>query len=382
MSPSPSRSPHPKSNGVSISSNIQHSPRSSSISLGYSYGQKSESSSFAYKISPGRSSNGNGVVRNASASTSRRLTPSSSTSSSPHHLPVSLPPTVPRMCVIVGRRGSVDSIASNRPSVHRRTSMSMSIHSSTNASPNLRNIGEGVLDDSDSTSSGSDGDEGGETAGVKSSDPEISHRSLHSPLLSSLRMTPAPSPLSRVVGHHAWTEDELDRESNDDDDNASSPSPQSTETDSDETRSTNKPKLSRTNSERLKSRSRSSTIASLVLPRPLMHQDSRSSIRTVTAGETFLNGQEGSNGFQPENSSPHQRSITGHGRQRSLAVSEFMLNGTKSAFMADQDEKNDSPDDSPLSERRIETIAVEDMRFKETTLCALREALEVLVEEV
>jgi hypothetical protein len=286
------------------------------------------------------------------------------------------------MCVLVGRRGSVDSTASNRPSVHRRASVSMSIYSSTNASPNLRNIGEGDLDDSDSTSSGSDGDEGGETAGVKSSDAEISHRPLHSPLLSSLRMTPAPSPLSRVAGHHVWTEDELDRESNDDDDNASSPSPQSTETDSDETRSPNKPKPSQKNSERIKSRSRSSTIASLVLPRPLMHQDSRSSVRTVTAGETSFNGLEGSNGFQPENGSPHQRSTTGHGRQRSLAVSEFMLNGAKSAFVADQDERNDSPDGCRLSERRIETIAVEDMRFKETTLCALREALEVFAEEV
>ena len=282
------------------------------------------------------------------------------------------------MCVLAGRRGSVDSTASNRPSVHRRASMS--IYSSTNASPNLRNIGEGVLDDSDSTSSGSDGDEGGETVGVKSSDQEISHRPLHSPHLSSLRMTPAPSPLSRVAGHHVWTEDELDRGSNDDDDddddNASSPSPQSSETDSDVTRPANRPKVSRRSSDRIKPRSRSSTIASLVLPRPLMHQESRSSIRTVTAGETSFNGQEGSNGIQPENSSPHQRSITGHGRQRSLAVSEFMLNGTKSAFVADQD------DDSRLSERRIETITVEDMRFKETTLCALREALEVFAEEV
>jgi hypothetical protein len=253
-------------------------------------------------------------------------------------------------------------------------------YSSANANPSLRNIGEGVLDDSDSNSSGSDEDEGGETAGMKPSDPEISHRPLHSPLLSSLRMTPAPSPLSRVAGHHVWTEDEVDRESNDDDDNASSPSPQSSETDSEVTRSPNKPRASRRSSERIKTRSRSSTIASLVLPRPLMHQDSRSSIRTVTAGETSFNGQEISNGVQPESSSPHQRN-TGHGRQRSLAVSEFMLNGAKSTSV-DQDEGNDPPDDSGLSERRIETIVVEDMRFKETTLCALREALEVFTEEV
>jgi hypothetical protein len=318
------------------------------------------------------------VVRNASASTSRRLTPSSSTSPSPHHLPVPLPPPIPRMCVLVGRRGSVDSTASNHPSVHRRASMS--IYSGTNANPNLRNIGEGVLGDSDTTSSGSDRDEGDETAGVKSSDPDVSHRPLHSPHLSSLRMTPAPSPLSRVAGHHVWTEDERDRESNDDDD-VSSPSPQSTETDSDVTSSAHKPRVSRRSSGRVKSRSRSSTIASLVLPRPLMHQDSHSSIRTVTAGESTLNVQEGNSGVQSENSSPHQRSITGHGRQRSLAVSEFMLNGAKAAFVAEE-ERNDPPDDSRLSERRIESIAVEDMRFRETTLCALREALEMFVERV
>jgi WD repeat-containing protein 24 len=253
----------------------------------------------------------------------------------------------------------------------------MSIHSSTNANLNLRNIGEGVLGDSDTTS-GSDRDEEGETSGVKSSDPEISHRPLPSPHLSLLRMTPAPSPLSRVAGHHVWTEDELDRESNDDDDNASSPSPQSTETDSDVTSSANKPRVSRRSSERNKSRSRSSTVASLVLPRPLIHQDSRISVRTVTAGESPFNVQEGSNGIQSENSSPHQR---GHGRQRSLAVSEFMLSGAKSAFVA-EDERNDSSDDGRLSERRIESIVVEDMRFRETTLCALREALEVFVEKV
>ena len=283
------------------------------------------------------------------------------------------------MCVLVGRRGSVDSTASNRPSVHRRASVS--VHSSTNANPNLRNIGEGVLGDSDTTSSGSDRDEEGETVGVKSTDPEISHRPLPSPHLSSLRMTPAPSPLSRVAGHHVWTEDEVDRESNDDDDNASSPSPQSTETDSDVTSSANKPRVLRRSSERKKSRSRSSTIASLVLPRPLIHQDSRSSVRTVTAVESSLNAQEGNNGIQSENSSPHQRSTTGHGRQRSLAVSEFMVNGAKSAFVA-EDERNDSLDDSRLSERRIESIVVEDMRFRETTLCALREALEVFAEKV
>lgn len=245
------------------------------------------------------------------------------------------------------------------------------------------------MDDSDSSPSGSDGnEEGSETAGVKSSDPEISLRPLNSPLLSALRMMPAPSPLSRVAGRHVWTEDELGGEGNDnDDDDASSPSPQSTDTDSEGSSSPSKARrlsmLSRRSTGRIKSRSRSSTLASLPAPpRPLIHQDSHSSIRTVTAGETSFNGQEGSNGFQQDNSSPHQRSLTGHGRQRSQAMSELMLNGTKSAPVIDQDERNDSPDDSRLSERRIETIMAEEVRFKETTLCALREGLEAFAEEV
>jgi WD repeat-containing protein 24 len=326
------------------------------------------------------------AVRNASASTSRRLTPTSSTSPSPRHLPVSLPPSTPRMSSVVGRRASVDSTISSYAFVHRRTSVA-----SDRSVSSLRHVGEGVLDDSDSSSSGSVGDEeeeGGETAGVKSSDPETGLRPLKSPHSTSFRMMPTPSPLSRVAGHYAWTEDEVDGEGNDDDDdNGSSPSPRSTDTDSNgsscASRTRRLSRLSRTSSGRIKSRSRSSTVASLAAPpRPLIHQCSHSSIRTVTAGETSFNGQEGNNGFQPENSSPHQRSVAGHGRQRSQAISEFMLNGPKPALLVEQDERNGLPDDSRLSQRRFESIRIEEARFKETTLGVLREALAVFGEEV
>ena len=327
------------------------------------------------------------AVRNASVSTSRRLTPTSSTSPSPRHLPVSLPPSTSRMSSVVGRRASVDSAISSYAFVHRRTSISVA--SDRNVS-SLRHVGEGVLDDSDSSSSGSVGDEegGGETAGVKSSDPETGLRPLHSPHSTSFRMMPTPSPLSRVAGHYAWTEDEVDGEGNDDDDdNGSSPSPRSTDTDSNESscvsRTRRHSRLSRTSSGRIKSRSRSSTVASLATPpRSLIHQGSHSSIRTVTAGETSFNAQEGINGFQPENSSPRQRSVAGHGRQKSQAISEFMLNGPKSALLVEQDERNGLPDDSRLSQRRFESIRIEEARFKETTLGVLREALAAFVEEV
>ena len=325
-------------------------------------------------MSPGRRSTSNGdVSKIAVHTTSRRLTPNSSTSPSPRHLPVSLPPSTPRMSSLVGRRASIDSNVSSRASTKRRASMSINLGS--NASPtdrsisSLRHVGEGVLDDSDSSSSGIEDDD------------EVAV-GLH---LNSLRTIPAPSPLS----HHVWTEDEedaIDGEESDDDD-SSSPSPQSTDTDSDSPPSPNKTRrfsrVSRRNSGRIKSRSQSFTVASLAaLPRPLMHQDSYSSIRTVTAGETSFTGQEASSGFQPEIGSPRQRSIAGHGRQRSQAISELMLNGAKSTLVVDQDERNGLPDDSRLSERRIETIMVEDLKFKETTLCALREALEAFAEDV
>jgi len=64
------------------------------------------------KISPVRRSNSNGevskmVVHNTPASTSRRLTPTSSTASSPRHLPVPLPPSTSRISSLVGRRACI-----------------------------------------------------------------------------------------------------------------------------------------------------------------------------------------------------------------------------------------------------------------------------------
>ncbi|KAF8813412.1 hypothetical protein BYT27DRAFT_7158298 [Phlegmacium glaucopus] len=392
--PSPPRSPRPKPKSATIPSNLQNSPRASSIySFPASFSQKTaEPSSFGYKISPGRRSVSNGdvskmAVHNASSSTTRRLTPTSSSSPSPRHFPVSLPPPTPRMSTLFSRRDSVDSNASSQASIYRRAS----INSGDRSVSSLRHVGEGVLDSSSSSSGSDGGEEGSETAGAKSSDPEISLRPLDSPLSTALRMMPAPSPLSRVAGRHVWTEDELDGEGNDDD--ASSPSPQSTDTDSNGSsppRRTRRPSMtSRRGTGRIKSRSRSSTVASLPAPpQPLIHRGSRSSIRTVTVGETSFNGQ-GGNGFQQESSSPYQRSpyqrshagLAGHGRQRSQAISELMLNGAKSAPVVDQDERNDSPDDNRLSERRIEAIMTEEVRIKETTLCALQEGLEVFAEE-
>lgn len=92
-----------------------------------------------------------------------------------------------------------------------------------------------------------------------------------------------PSPLSQVVGQQSWTEDERDEDD--------SPSPASTSgSDSSDTSPARKVSRStRWKSTRSKTRSRSSTVASLAVSsshRTLIKQESYSSIRTVIATNT------------------------------------------------------------------------------------------------
>ncbi|KAF8150924.1 hypothetical protein B0H34DRAFT_156740 [Crassisporium funariophilum] len=402
--PTPPLSPPLKSKKVPsplIPENL--SPKPPSVTAGYSFPPSlhktsGSPSSLDHKMSPGRRSTSNSDLSrivSASTSTSRRLTPTSSTSSSPRLLPIGLPPSTPRRPSFFGRRESVDSGVSRHSSMLRRPSLSVtpgqSLSPSDRGTPSLRHVGEGVLDDSDSSGSDED-EEGDQTPGVNSSDEESGLRPLISPGLTAPRAFPTPSPLSRVVGQQTWTEDEADGEDgiNDDDDDASSPSPQSTDTESDGSTSPNKrpmqAKLLRRNSGRVKSRSRSSTVASLAAPtsRPLIHQDSRSSIRTVTAGEAPFRDQEESNLFEPESSPRHpQRDFRpGHGRQKSQALSELVFNGPKAIPSPDEVyHHDDPPDENLLSERRIEIIRLEEMRFRKTTLGALQEALEDFADE-
>ncbi|KAG2077771.1 hypothetical protein BDR04DRAFT_1064549 [Suillus decipiens] len=268
---------------------------------------------------------------------SRNLTPASSTSSSPRHIPTSLPPTpaLPPSAIMTPatpRRPSVlISTAvqaqghARRPSVYKRTSAA---HSESPSTPSisasdrsLRHVGEGALDDSDS----SDGSENCVVVSANAQDshsenerdvpPDIPRRPmmLKSRSLSMGRTGPVhPSPLSRLAGQR-WTEDE-DGGGKEDEDDEASPSPGSTDSDGeghsgrDSEGSTRLRKVgvkaasvtktrSRKNStvKRLKSRARSATVAVLAasLPSPaqsasesshLVKQASCSSIRTVTAG--------------------------------------------------------------------------------------------------
>jgi WD repeat-containing protein 24 len=152
-----------------------------------------------------------------------------------------------------------------------------------------RHAGEGVLDDSDSSDSGGAEEESKAEGGV-SSDEESGLRPLISPHQSTRVVPTTPSPLSHIAGQHLWTEDEED----DKEDDEASPSPGSTDTESSSSEGSTQQKKSKSiarRNSRTKSRSRSSTVASLAassplqVQKPLVHQQSQSSIRTVIAGD-------------------------------------------------------------------------------------------------
>ncbi|KAG1883918.1 hypothetical protein F4604DRAFT_1648655 [Suillus subluteus] len=250
---------------------------------------------------------------------SRNLTPTSSTSSSPRHIPTSLPqapalppsaimtPATPRRpSVLISTPAQVQGHA-RRPSVYNRASAA---HSESPSTPSisvsdrsLRHVGEGALDDSDSS-------DGSENCVMMSADAQDSHSEnerdvppdiprrpimLKSRSLSMGRTGPAhPSPLSRLAGQR-WTEDEDDG-GKEHEDNEASPSPGSTDTDGEGHTSVTRTRPRKNSTvKRLKNRTRSATVAALAasLPSPaqsvsesshLVKQASHSSIRTVTAG--------------------------------------------------------------------------------------------------
>ncbi|KAI0255356.1 hypothetical protein BJV78DRAFT_1273608 [Lactifluus subvellereus] len=192
-------------------------------------------------------------------------------SASPSHSPATQVTTSPQPVLSTPSTTSTHPSAAflaNRPrgmTSFRRLSITTPSPSpiDNNSSPSLRHIGEGALDDSDSSGSESD----------ISSLPSAS-------ALSPTAQTAHPSPLSRVAaaGQQTWTEDEGEF----DDD---SPSPASSETDSDDETA---PKRIRARSlslrRRAATRSRSATMAAPPTPAPApVRPGSRSSTRTVTA---------------------------------------------------------------------------------------------------
>ncbi|KAF8067048.1 hypothetical protein FPV67DRAFT_1497690 [Lyophyllum atratum] len=348
------------------------------IPSSYSFPGTGGNPSQLRKTSPSHAS---ALGRSASASTSRKMTPASSNASSPRQISSALPSVTPRRPSFFGGRADGDSDFSRRSSISLYRRPSISAPGSHSLSPadrggSLRHVGEGALDDSDSSSAS--GSEGGHAANEGSSDDEEhSLQPLISPGLLPLRGIVAPSPLSRVAGQHQWREEEEGREDEDDGDE-SSPSPRSTDTDSPGPTSPRRRKSSKSASRsvkrhpsRMKSRSRSSTVASLAAPvlppaprdRALIHHDSYSSIRTVTVGEVSFPAHETGRGVRAEETIRDVRGM--HERHKSMAISEFALD----------------PPTAGSREEEVEMVTADEKRFTDFAWTALQEALERFADE-
>ncbi|KAH0832273.1 hypothetical protein J3R83DRAFT_13266 [Lanmaoa asiatica] len=343
---------------------------------------------------------------------SRNLTPVSSASSSPRHVPVALPPTpvLPptttmtpttagqrRPSILVPTTSPLRSHA-RRPSVYNRVTSahSESPSAASVSDRSLRHVGEGALDDSDS----SDGVASESIA--ESHAGEIDHIELASALpnpkvtkarsMSAGRAGPAyPSPLSRLAGQQQWTEEEgvdtgpgpgLSKLRAEDDDG--SPSPVSSDTDGErsddsegevrhrvvtiKSRSRSR-KNSVANARRLKSRDRSSTVASLAAP--------------------LLSPARSSPSRPPTGSPGHVRGVIG-GRESQSSVETVIAASIREqeSEVAPVDSGKDLAGDkepaswAEMSHQQKVAVVDEEHQLREAGWRALREALEEYADEV
>ncbi|KAG2751139.1 hypothetical protein P692DRAFT_20918426 [Suillus brevipes Sb2] len=206
---------------------------------------------------------------------SRNLTPASSTSSSPRHIPTSLPPApaLPPSTIMT-------PATPRRPSAqgHARRPSSPSTPSISASDRSLRHV-----DGSENCAVVSADAQDSHSENERDAPPDIPRR----PIISKSRSPAHPSPLSRLAGQR-WTEDEDDGGKEHEDDEAR-------HSGRDSECSTRPQKVGNSSAKRLKSRTRSATVATLAVPLPslaqpvsesshLVKQASHSSIRTVTAG--------------------------------------------------------------------------------------------------
>ncbi|KAG6908862.1 hypothetical protein DXG01_002936 [Tephrocybe rancida] len=360
-----------------------HAPSSPAVpSSSYSFPASASTPSQLRKASPNHAA----VVtpRGASTSTSRKITPASSNASSPRQIPVSLPSTTRRPSIF-GSHKNGESDLSRRSSISMYRRPSISVPGSHSLSPadksNLRHVGEGALDDSDSSSS--DGIDTDTAHTNHSSDEEGRLLSLMTPGFLPNRGAPAPSPLSRVAGQHRWTEDEGEgRDKREDEDESSSPSPRSTDTDSSGPSSAirrRKPSKSASRSGRrhsmFKSRSRSSTVASLAAPpeRSLTRQGSNSSILTVLAGETPT--QEGGMGLRQEETMRDIRTLSQDHEMRTVRSELFIDLPSVNVPVGQQINLEE------LTDRHVKIVSDDEKRLHNLAWTALREALERFADE-
>ena len=347
---------------ISAPGNIQtakHRP----LSMSESTGGRAFSSEPVFKTNTLPSGHSNG---SPSRPESGHPTPVSSSPNSPHRAAVALPPNTPaprRPSVPVDRRGSTAGLSLNtrrgshaqgRPSISLNESPSESMRNSSHSSH--RHVGEGALDDSDSSDSVREESDSNEETGLKP---------LISPYQATRVMPATPSPLSYVTGRQQWTEDEAD-----DDKDESSPSPGSTDTESGSSGVEGnsriiRPGMSRRNSSKKNSRSRSSTVASLAAPSfqqiratSLARQESQNSIKTLIMGDTSVE--------EPEDTMVHVKGnidITPESkkRQRSKAVSSEYVSNVR---------------DKKMSEKRRSRILSEEEKFRTMGWNVLKDAFE------
>ncbi|KAF5368038.1 hypothetical protein D9758_004483 [Tetrapyrgos nigripes] len=405
-------------------------PRPKPIPMEHSYSAPAAMSSIPFtfpqvvsKTSPGRTStlgsdkvsipnqnpnqngNSNHVSQRSMSATSsgfRRVTPGSSAHSSPHQGSSALPPSplTSKHPSYLGRRESVDSglsvasssrLSGGAASSSRRLSSLRRPSVSTTHSPSslsLKHVGEGALDDSDSDSSSGSGVSGvggvGKSGGPFSDDEEEASnlRPLISPALVPTRIA-NPSPLSRVIRHHRWVqlEDGMDER---DDDGGDTPSPRSTDSESisdvdvggnaatpHAIRTIMTRRRSSTTAIKRKSKSRSqssfgipkanrSSSASGVVPLGIGGDDREQSVST-----------ESKTGVIKE-----PRSATNHHREKSVAVSELILNDGDSTSVPGSSEALVIT----WTQRDPEIVVAEEKRFRQITWDALRGSLEDFAE--
>lgn len=312
----------------------------------------------------------------------RKITPTSSNASSPQRTPSVLPPAM-----ATSRRDSNTGLSLLiRPrlgSAFRRPSFATSsIHSTKSESPSdstkshtsLRYIGEGALDDSDS--SGSDIEEktdAGESSKNHSDEERQVPRAPRSPYLYPRNGTSTKSPLSHVVGQQAWSEDEREED-------GYSPSPASSESESSDSSSSRGPSKTRRriSGRGSKSRSRSSTVASLMVSsHRLERRSSQSSIRTVTldkseipTGQLYKEDTIRLDGSKMTQSSHHRT-------QSGVLQSDLILDTDKRG-----EPKSESSKSNKLKIKRAQHILESEKKYREIGWEALRDSLESFADEV
>jgi len=247
-----------------------------------------------------------------------------------------------------------------------------------------RHVGEGALDDSDSSDGNEEQKEDKAEGG--SSDEETGLRPLISPYQSTRVVPTIPSPLSHVAVQQQWSEDEEDGKEGDE----ASPSPGSTESSSSSESSAQRKKRKYSRTRRhshAKSRSRSSTVASLAasslaqVRKPLAHQGSKGSIRTVLAGDVSVGEPDSREETVVDMSAKNKPIFSSESqkRQQSQAVSSDM--GSNAPEDVEMKVPEAPEQRKEMGEKSRLRVVAEETKFREMGWDTLRDALRRFTDE-